>query len=867
MNRVLRFKPHLRVEPAGGQVYLIGERERFLLRGRLLELVAPLVDGYRTELEIIKALEGSASPPEVYYALTALEQQGPLIEVGPGLPVEAAAFWYTLGVDAARAAERLAATPVAVLAVGGEDPRPLVEALEGAGVTVREDAPLCAVVVGDYLHRGLETMNRLALEERSRWVLIKPVGAIPWVGPMFRGGDGGPCWECLAARLRGNRPVEGFVARRTGREGPIAPPRALLPTSARAAVDLAALTLARWIAEGGRGAIDDRLLALDVARLSVEEHAVVRRPQCRACGDPGLLERRAREPVALEPRPRPFAGDGGYRAAAPEETYARCARQISPLTGFVSSLGPLPSRDHPLRPVYGAVFFTPPAGDAPPFDEFQQTTSGKGRTPEQARASALGEAAERYSGLFQGDEPRVAARLADLGEDAVPPRDLQAFSERQHRERAALNGAPADPRHQIPPPFDEGRVIDWTPCWSLTRGRRRYLPTASCYFRYPIRPEDGLCPANSNGHAAGNCLEEAILQGFLELVERDAVSIWWYNRIQRPAVDLPSFEDPYFAALEAHYRDLGWPLWVLDVTHDLEIPAFVALARSSADGRFCVGFGCHLDARLGVQRALTEVNQTFDPAAERRPPWDAAATGEAPYLFPDPTLPPRRRGDFAGGGGQDLREDVEACVARAARAGLEVLVLDQTRPDIGLSVAKVVAPGLRHIWPRFAPGRLYDIPPRLGWAARPTLRRTRHAGRLPDHRRGPARGRADRDVARLPRAGLPGPGPLFRGGPRGRAARRARGAPRLPRAPPRPPHADAGGEADLPPDVRAGVARARRGGLRPDRGARGAGSPRDPARADGSGGDRSRAPVPDVRPRAARHGREPGAPPRPRPGL
>jgi ribosomal protein S12 methylthiotransferase accessory factor len=46
--------------------------------------------------------------------------------------------------------------------------------------------------------------------------------------------------------------------------------------------------------------------------------------------------------------------------------------------------------------------------------------------------------------------------------------------------------------------------------------------------------------------------------------------------------------------------------------------------------------------------------------------------------------------------------------------------LDQTRPDINMPVVKVVVPGLRHFWPRFAPGRLYDVPVRLGRLAEPT---------------------------------------------------------------------------------------------------------------------------------------------------
>ena len=59
-------------------------------------------------------------------------------------------------------------------------------------------------------------------------------------------------------------------------------------------------------------------------------------------------------------------------------------------------------------------------------------------------------------------------------------------------------------------------------------------------------------------------------------------------------------------------------------------------------------------------------------------------------------------------------------VELARQAGLDTLVLDQTRPDIGLNVVKVIVPGLRHFWSRFGPGRLYDVPVRLGWLEAPT---------------------------------------------------------------------------------------------------------------------------------------------------
>jgi ribosomal protein S12 methylthiotransferase accessory factor len=60
-----------------------------------------------------------------------------------------------------------------------------------------------------------------------------------------------------------------------------------------------------------------------------------------------------------------------------------------------------------------------------------------------------------------------------------------------------------------------------------------------------------------------------------------------------------------------------------------------------------------------------------------------------------------------------------ACVNAVKRLGLDFLVLDQTRPDIEVPVVRVIVPGLRHFYRRFAPGRLYDVPVKLGWRERP----------------------------------------------------------------------------------------------------------------------------------------------------
>lgn len=717
LDKILQLKHNLRlVRLDDERVFVIGERQQFMLRGRLHALVAPLVDGHRTVAQIIAELEGQAFAPEVLYALLSLERQGYLVAAEVKLLPRAAAFWQSQGAEVGLAAKRLASTPLAVEAASGNDAAPLHAALQAAGVRVEAGAPTRIVVTHDYLSPELDGWAQHAREQGLRWAPCKPTGALLWVGPMLGAADG-PCWTCLTHRLRENRPVETYLARRLGVPGPFTPPRAELAASVETGAHFAALTLARWVVDGGAGRIDDHLLTLELPRFAATEHPVVRRPQCPVCGDAETVRRRAFMPVVLEHRPKRFTDDGGHRCAPPAETLARLERQVSPITGAVASVGPIPGRDHPLRPVHGAAYRICPVGSAPSFDAFDRVSMGKGRTAAQARASALSEAIERYSAVFQGDEARVRARFADL-DDAVHPDALQNYSAAQLGARAATNAGVEDEKRLVPLPFDERTEIDWTPVWSLTHERRRWVPTAYCYQNAPTPDGERFCYLNPNGHAAGNCIEEAIVQAFFELVERDAVGIWWYNRVRRPGVDLATFGEPYFDALSDHYQAMGHRIWVLDLTTDLGIPAFAALSWSTESGRFCIGFGCHFEARLGVQRALTELNQLFDPSRQVPAPWEDGAIGDGAFLFPD-AVAARRREELWDTHHDDLRHDVYACVERAYRAGLETLVLDQTRSDLGLSTVKVIVPGLRHFWPRFGPGRLYDVPVTLGWLSSP----------------------------------------------------------------------------------------------------------------------------------------------------
>jgi ribosomal protein S12 methylthiotransferase accessory factor len=221
-------------------------------------------------------------------------------------------------------------------------------------------------------------------------------------------------------------------------------------------------------------------------------------------------------------------------------------------------------------------------------------------------------------------------------------------------------------------------------------------------------------------------LEEAIVQGFLELVERDSYAIWWYNKLKRAEVDLSEFEDSYIRDLQKELDEAGCRTWMLDVTNDLGIPSYVAISHWTEDSQEQIEFGsgAHFDTRIAALRALTELNQFMsirligNRGSEQKGS-DPLPLKDHPYLTPigGRAIRPDFRAEFNR---LDAREQVMACVRIAERENLDFLVLDQTRPDIGVPVARVIVPGLRHFYRRFAPGRLYDIPIKLGWLDTPT---------------------------------------------------------------------------------------------------------------------------------------------------
>jgi len=726
-----RMKSSLRAEIVDDEgVYILGEEQSHLLRGQAFIQLAPLLNGYFTEEELCQRLGGSLSPAEVLYALTLLRQGGFLAQGEVEGSASEDAFWEGLGVAPSQARGRLRTARVELLSCGRADTRLLAESLAQLGISTGIGGDRAVVLAEDYLHPELGAFNRARLVDGRPWLLVRSTGQHAWIGPTFVPRRTG-CWHCLAHRLEGHRRVERYLERRL-RKAVLPPAVASLSPTRQLVVSMVATLIARWVVEGSLPSLEGQVLTFGTATFETRSHLLTRRPQCPSCGDAGLMARQQQEPVRLEPSARAFTADGGHREVAPEETVHRISRHLSPVTGIVSQMSRTgtPGDDSRLLFSYNTdhnfVLTSDNLGDL--RHNLRTLSGGKGRTDVQARASALCESIERYSGVWQGDEARHRATLEALGGDAIHPEAMLRFSSRQYAQRVEWN------RHKemfawVPEPFEPAQAIDWSPVWSLTEGRRRYVPTALCYYGYPFTGERVFGLADSNGNAAGNTRTEAILQGFFELVERDAAALWWYNRLHRPGVDFASFGEPYLLEVAEHWRARGRELWALDLTTDLGIPTFAAVSRRvmGPSEVIAFGFGTHFDARVALLRAVTEHNQLLpyfpDPQAATIGTiarWVQHARVEHErYMAPAEGVTPRTLSDFPRQGGADLREDVERCVELARRRGLEVLVLDQTRADTGIAVVKVIVPGLRHFWARLGPGRLYEVPVHMGWLPAP----------------------------------------------------------------------------------------------------------------------------------------------------
>src|SRR5271154_3885553 len=590
-------------------VCLYSEDRKFLLHGELYcALASAIGKGEKSFQELVRELDKDFPPDKIHEALKRLVERRYILPASTASNGVAAAYWASLGLSPETAQQNLQKWRVRIQSIDVQGETELGAALSGLGVRVVKRSPnLTVTLVNDYLDARLAELNQQHLTDRTPWVLVQPSGIFPLVGPVFRP-EQSACWTCLAERMKRNREIKALLHRRDARCVAVSP--LAQQSLGQTAIQLAAVEVAKAIATDFRTQLSDHIISLDLLGSTIVKHHVAARPQCPSCGRKKLRDpRRAPMPVELGAGGKVVMTSGGYRSVSSLATVARFPRHVSPLTGVVSRLERIQA-DLPLNTNYYATHNF--AGPAETVHQLRAGLSsgsfGKGSTAEQGEASALMEAIERYSGIFQGDEIRAKRRFTDFASgEAIPPNEVLLFSDAQLRPSGSSTPG-LDEQEAIPALFDRSARIEWSPVWSLRDARFKYLPTSLLYFFYRGA---AAFAADSNGCAAGHTLEEAIVQGFLELVERDAYAIWWYNRLERPELDLGQFDDSYVRDLQNRLAQAGRRLWALDVTSDLGIPTFVAVTHWMQNGRENIEFGsgAHFDPRIALLRALTELNQ------------------------------------------------------------------------------------------------------------------------------------------------------------------------------------------------------------------------------------------------------------------
>lgn len=359
----------------------------------------------------------------------------------------------------------------------------------------------------------------------------------------------------------------------------------------------------------------------------------------------------------------------GYDADAPGPVLDNRLALLA-LAGRVPELFRLAAVDAPGLVLLGARF-NPTDFGLPEPDGAPISASGRGMDFAQAFESCMGEVAEYLSFLPWPADPIT---------DAQTPPVLDAL---------------AGPRRTASPCL-AGRSLHET----IEVG----VPPALC-----IRYKAGA--AGSNGLAAGASGAAATYAAIMELVERDAVALWWYGGAPaRPlAVQAPDAEHLAHLAQQLR-RSTDRPHWLVDVTTDLAIPVVVAISHDRHGRNLCFGYGADLDPLRAAGSALTELCQmeVARHLLSARLEHDGEDTlsrterdqlarlrldlHDHPWLRPDglAAVPPHARGEQA-----TVDERLAHALAILRAAALPVYAVDLTRESLGIAVSRVIIPGLQ----------------------------------------------------------------------------------------------------------------------------------------------------------------------------
>jgi ribosomal protein S12 methylthiotransferase accessory factor len=318
--------------------------------------------------------------------------------------------------------------------------------------------------------------------------------------------------------------------------------------------------------------------------------------------------------------------------------------------------------------------------------------SGVGLSLQEAFQGCIGEGVEYLSQLQTGNDLLERACVADPASKLGPQaRDfLAAFSARRLSPTAELS---------------------WHRATGLIDGREVLLPADMCLRRPSAQQEVKPPFPLSTGSAAGRSWEAAALHGVLELIERDAASLWWQGG-QRGG-SIPPQDEAHVIAAEMlpRLRQNASPRrsWLLDITTDIGVPCVASLS-CTVDG-FGLAFGLAARPTLAsaARSAILEMCQIElahavveakcrerGEIALNQP--DRVHRRRATMINADRCLllqPAAGRPEHPGFGTTRPGAVLDRIVDRLAQFGIETFGLDLTRPGLDVPVARLIAPGLQ----------------------------------------------------------------------------------------------------------------------------------------------------------------------------
>ncbi len=302
---------------------------------------------------------------------------------------------------------------------------------------------------------------------------------------------------------------------------------------------------------------------------------------------------------------------------------------------------------------------------------------GKGATSLQSEASAIMELMERVSFFsFIKESEFPLHTYGSVAPNAISAEDLKRSL---HDEGTPLDLCRA---------FLSDFPMRWARARNLTQNRDQWIPIDWFYLINEY-----------NGPAAGNTLEEAILQSLCEVVERHVGSVISHERLATPTIDMDSLVDPAAIDLVAKFRSQGIQLFLRDFSLNTGIPSVGALAYDPSTfphmSEIVFTAGTTSNPEKSLCRALTEIAQLagdFETRTTYRPTLPKYGSIEdAAYLMDrHETVPVSSLPNLED---PNLRVEIERCVAALSNIGLEVLVLDVTHPDLGVPTVYTIIPG------------------------------------------------------------------------------------------------------------------------------------------------------------------------------